>query len=276
MARARNSEGTPEPEIRSSEDLERERGPREEAVEPSRGPSTTGPARELSEEEIEDLALNRAALDEEKRRRGRDKDKGSDDNIPVDEARSPQAFRGRVVIEIGDDRNRNIMWNPTQDVLRGRWDKDKLRAGELNQKTEMIPTIPGLRIEIDGRRRVLRIYDPLDSERLASLLAKVKRGVKAAINVDGTPEKERRYEDSSETEIKTWLWWARRLVEGVPLSEDELTATVRGGPQARVIEGSLPSLAQIERLPGKVQMEHHNSSSKKRRHREDPELVAND
>lgn len=271
MAKSKSEHAsTPEPEIRTSEEMARER-------EASTVDAPDTPPGEMTQEELEDLALNRAAIDEERRRRGRNRDEGNDDTIPpVEEARSPSAFRGRVVIELGDDRNRNILWGPTQEVLRGRWDKEKLRAGELNQKTELIPTIPGMRIEIDGRRRILRIYDPLASERLASLLAKVKRGIKEAVNQTGSPSPEKVYDNASETEIKTWLYWARRLLEGTPLIEDEATATVRGGPQARLIEGSVPSMSAIERLPGKIQMELHNSSSKKRRYREDPELPVND
>lgn len=184
---------------------------------------------------------------------------------------SNESFRGRVVIEVGDDRNRNFLWNPTQDLLRGAWRRENLRSGELNRLTEQIPSIPGIRIEIDGRRRICRIYDPLNNEGLKPLLERIQRGVKSAMNSEQGPERDKVYQDCDDTTLKTWLYWARRLVNGTPRQRnDEEDMDGYGGPQAKVIEGLLPTLREIERLAGKTTVSQFDSALNGGRFREDP------
>lgn len=178
-------------------------------------------------------------------------------------------WKGKVVIELGDDRNRMIVFGPTKEKLRGRWDKANLRGDEVTEQMEYIPTIPGLHIELDGRKRQARIYDPLTLPQYKRTLEQARKGHRHVLKRDAHPDDERVKEKMTDTDIKTWLYHMRRLVDGTPPVDDPVTGRTTGGPQAHLVEGTLPSYEEIEALPGKTGQEFYNSSSKRVRWRED-------
>jgi len=167
-------------------------------------------------------------------------------------------FTGDVVIEVGDERNRNIIWSPTKRELRGRWSRVNLTGDELVESLGMLPDIPGMHIIADGRRKRLVILDPLADPKNAELREKVSKIIKESWRREEGPEKTVIIENASDTQIKTWLFWMRRLVEGAPVVQERRGTS--GGPQAKIVSGKLPSYEEIAALPGKTRIEFHNSS----------------
>jgi hypothetical protein len=161
-------------------------------------------------------------------------------------------FEGVAGIEIGDERNRNFMWAPTQEILRGRWERSNLLGDELVAETNQMPDIPGLWVMVDGRKRELRLLDPLNDPKNRDLSRALSMKVKAFLNLDMGPQQDRIWENASDSLVKEWLYWMRRLVNGAPV-ELEIGTGMRksGGPQAKVLPGTqLPSLNEIYALSG--------------------------
>lgn len=182
----------------------------------------------------------------------------------------------KVTIELGDSRNRQFLFKVTGDVLRGRWSKANLRCdGEINEDTGKLPdVIPGLCIELDARRMTAKIFDPLALPKNAELLAVVQKKLKIALNHVEGPERERNFQLRNETQVKTWLWAMRQLVDGAPIDYDQDNQPVGGGPQARVVSGTLPTAEEIERLPGKTQIGQQDSASTRKPKYREEELAA--
>src|SRR5947209_5555571 len=82
-----------------------------------------------------------------------------------------EEFGGVVVVELGDDRNRTVMWEPEQRACRGRWSRSNLLPDEMIEQVMRMPDIPGIRVRVDGRRRRLELFDPLGAPENAALLA---------------------------------------------------------------------------------------------------------
>ncbi len=57
-------------------------------------------------------------------------------------------YNDELIIEVGDERNRNIMWAPTKVVLRGRWARANLLPTEMVESIVRLPDIPGIHILI--------------------------------------------------------------------------------------------------------------------------------
>jgi hypothetical protein len=170
-------------------------------------------------------------------------------------------FDGDVTIEIGDERNRPFMWPMTKALLRGTWRRVNLQPDEMTDLTNALGMlqgdIPGARIELSGRRRRCRIYDPLDLPENASLWAEVKRLFLFHTGTEFAPVPEKLEENLNDTKIKTRLYWMRRLVNGTPINR--LVRPPRGGPQAILVgSGALPTLPEIAKLPGRTQIGFYN------------------
>lgn len=163
-----------------------------------------------------------------------------------------------VVIEIGDHRNRNILWPITQVVLRGRWNRSNLSGTTMAQVMTAMPDLPGMHISCDPSRQQARIFDPLADESNADLLFKAQRIHEQAYRTTAGPEKPILQENMTDTEIKTWLYWMRRFVDN---------------NQARIIHGHLLDQEDIKKLPGKTKCELNNSSIHAKKFREDPDPI---
>lgn len=169
-----------------------------------------------------------------------------------------------VVIEIANDRNRCHIWPITKQHLRGRWLRANV-AGEVMQLgLAMMPDTPGMRIMVDPQRAQATISDPLADPDNELKFAKVEQVYEEAFRTKVGPHRTtvhslRDEGEPTGTQLKTWLYWMRRAVNA---------------GYAIVHQGELPSLAQIEALPGKTKTECYNSSARARRFREDPEMAA--
>jgi hypothetical protein len=178
-------------------------------------------------------------------------------------------WQDKVVIEVADDRNRNPIFPPNRATLRGRWNRANLRGSERVEQLEAFPDLPGSHIALDGRRRQADIYDPLSEDcgdlptclragERAETLLQAQQVYKRVFNRDCGPHPKTTVKDMTDTDIKTWLYWMRRLVDGTPVLTDEHHQK-SGGPCARVVSGHMPDLDDILKMPGKIRQEFFNS-----------------
>jgi hypothetical protein len=195
---------------------------------------------------------------------------------PARTARHDHPERVKCVIEVGDDRNRNFIFGPTQDYLRGRWLKANLHGpDEIPQEIELLGDVPGMCIELDPRTRKGRIFDALRLPKNAMVLEKVASAHESNWNQKNMgPEKDREFDfrlgRDPDTEIKTWAYYMRRMLDGTVYDRDRKGNVIGGGPQARIVEGSLPTLEEIDEWPGKIRTNLFDPSPIKKKFREAP------
>ncbi len=170
---------------------------------------------------------------------------------------------GEIVIEVGDNHNRNPVFAPTQTFLRGRFLKSNLHHSVFNEYVENLPDLPGHRILIDPRRRYGLIFDPLSRDEFRAQLQDAQKRLRGQsvstagpVNVTYGPDQDYKFERMKDSEIKTWIFYMRRLVDA---------------QSAWVVSGNLPQLEEIKSLPGKTRIEIFNSSAKARKFFEDPD-----
>lgn len=170
----------------------------------------------------------------------------------------PPAFSrlGEIVIEMGDDRNRRFLYAPTGQELRGWWKKANLIGMTMDQRMTQMPDLPGMYVCLDCKRARLRILDPLNAPENKGLLAQAQAVHKDVFRTNAGPETDKVEEGLNETRLKTNLYWMRRLVDS---------------GSARIVSGDLPTLEQIEVLPGMTRAEAWNSSARARKYREEPD-----
>lgn len=168
---------------------------------------------------------------------------------------------GEVIIEVGDKRNNQKMFSPTRTILRGSWAKANLVSDERVEQVETIPDIPGIRILISPVRRTALIFDPMSLPENTQLNRDVQEAIKKNFGTQCGPMEKIAYEDMSDTAIKTWLYYMRRMVDGSKTNGVQWT-------DAKIVAGSLPTMAEIKALPGMIEMEHFNASAIKCRYKE--------
>jgi hypothetical protein len=178
-----------------------------------------------------------------------------------------EGFSGEATIEIVEERNRMVMWPPEQKMLRSRWSRSNLTGDEMVEAIGTLMEIPGVRIQADGRVRRLRIWDPLTEENNAGLLKEISRIMKEQFRSEVGPGRQTLIDEATDVQIRTWLYWMRRLVDGRPLDEAEIegkrrpTMIVNGKvPQAVVVSGTLPTIEEIRRSGGDVRVGFFDSS----------------
>lgn len=159
-----------------------------------------------------------------------------------------------IEIELGDDRNRVFAWGPTMEVLRGAWTRKNLKSDELVEEFAKMPDIPGIRIRVVYERKLAVIYDPLALDTNKELCATIAAIIFERFRRKEGPAKECKREAMDADDLKTWLYGMRRRVDA---------------GQARVTVGTLPTLAEIDKLPGRTRVEMYNSSSRACKWREE-------
>lgn len=117
-----------------------------------------------------------------------------------------------VEIEFGDDHNRQAMFPPLQERMRGRWDPHKLPLGMvLSEKLRSVPVIPGVRVRVNTRKMTGELIDPLSLPENAALAAEVRTQTKAMTGQAHGP-RDGAKRDLDEIEMKSWLYWCWRHV----------------------------------------------------------------
>lgn len=173
---------------------------------------------------------------------------------PKQDSLAPFRPIGEVVIEIGDSRNRNVLYPPTATQLRGAWKKANLIGITMDVRMTQMPDLPGLYVVLDCKRARLMVVDPLSAPENKSLLVQASAVHKDVFRVPAGPEQDKVENDLNDTRLKTNLYWMRRLVDN---------------GQARVVKGELPAMDDIETLPGYTRAEAWNSSARARKYREE-------
>jgi hypothetical protein len=154
---------------------------------------------------------------------------------------------GEIVIELSDERNRNVMFPPTREVLRGQLLKSRFNSDEQNEITSRIPDLPGIRIRLDYEKKEAQIFDPLGEPNRQSELRAAEKAFIEFLGTKQTAMESRTYAGMNNTEAKTWLFWIHRLVKN---------------KNAKIVSGTIPSIQVIESLPGKTGMSMFNSGSR--------------
>jgi hypothetical protein len=174
----------------------------------------------------------------------------------------------KAIIEIGDDKNRQVMFNPTQEILRGTWKQSNIPGTRMHESmASMPPVIPGIWLVVDTEAKIVSRIDPLlhNKELWDRIFSNLKEN-QVFLGLS-RPWPNRTWENASDNQMKEWLYWFRRLVtpSGVP-GEADYT-----GPKATIIgsESSLPSMDEIAKLPGKVRTETFSSYNVSSLYRED-------
>lgn len=183
----------------------------------------------------------------------------ADDTKDKDKATKPAALAApnlspEIEIEFGDDRNRVMSWGPTMEILRGAWSRKNLHSDELVEELAKMPDIPGIRVRVVYERKLAVVYDPLALDANKELCQTIANIIFERFRRKEGPSKESKREGMDADDLKTWLYGMRRRVDA---------------GQARVTLGTLPTIAEIERLPGRVRIEMYNSSSRACKWREE-------
>lgn len=191
--------------------------------------------------------------DETKKEEGEGKEGAGGNQTGNQRGRGRNTFT-EVEVELGDNRNRSVLFPLTQERYRGAWRREFLIADEMVEEIAGMPDIPGMRVRIDPQRRRVVVYDPLSLPENAELCRRVQAFVKKLTREDQGPDKLTEHTLKSDNEVKGWLYWTRRLVDA---------------RRARVTQGTLPTLEEIERLAGKTRIENFNSSARACKFKED-------
>jgi len=159
-----------------------------------------------------------------------------------------------VTVEIADECNRSVMFHPLQQKLRGRWDSQNVSYKRAHQALARLPNvIPGIQIIVDTNRKTRGYFDPLSKPEHAGTIDLLKQAKEeiSGITPGCNPWPAVKFDNSSDSDIKTWLYWMRRLV-------DNGQAILIGDP------ASLPSMEEIESLKGDVFVGQFNTLATRR------------
>lgn len=171
---------------------------------------------------------------------------------------SRPGITGRFTIEMGDELAHNVFWPMTKQVLRGRWSRmAMIGRGGMPELLKM-PDWPGIRVEVNVATRTARIYDPLAAKdaRTEQLVREISPLYAKINGSEGRPWDEQTYPDLNATDLKSWLFWMKRIV-------------VDG--KAVEVQCTLPKMEGIESMPGKILIEPMNSSQTALKYKEDIE-----
>jgi hypothetical protein len=200
-------------------------------------------------------------------------DKGGAGTAAAAPAARRPGFTADVGIEVGNGRNQRFYVSVfTQDILRGFWKRGNLHQDEMVPPVSEFEYIPGVRILVSGRRRILRVIDPLGLPEFKGLLDEMQeklRGVCGGIPVPVEPVE---VKDATDTRIKSWLYWMRRLLDGSPVQRNPRTKKyLSGGTEAVVLDDSapFPTMDEIAALPGKTRRDLNATNKMSVRYLED-------
>lgn len=136
------------------------------------------------------------------------------------QADEPIAKVGFFSVEVALPQNRQLIFAPTGEHLRGRWDFQKVLAQEMGKDLRSIvhevPAIPGVWIEIHLSERWVRVCDPLEmtaegKEIYRKLLAIAERNPRLFGNATKA-HPDVKDVGVTDTTLKNWMYHTTRLV----------------------------------------------------------------
>lgn len=178
-------------------------------------------------------------------------DKDKDEVEQADDLRgTPYVF----AVEIASRQNNPVMFHPNQARLRGRYSIANTPGMRAHEAMNSMPTeIPGQIVEVDVQNRTCRIFDALSLEQNKGIHDQIKRACSENRGYFGGSDlpEESKYIGQSDTDIRTWLYWMRRLVDAGNAVD---IGTAGSGRRP------LPSMNIInERMKGKIKISQFNS-----------------
>lgn len=153
-------------------------------------------------------------------------------------------------VEVADQWNRNAKWPLDERVLRGRWSRDNVVHDVDDERFRGMPDLPGLLIHVEGRGRRAAITDPMANPANREVSDKVSKIIANAQMGSMGPEPDYTVENLSNDDLKSWCYWVRRMLDN---------------KQLRIHRGTVPSMDEISRMPGKVFKENFDTGAGKER-----------
>lgn len=168
---------------------------------------------------------------------------------------------GTFTVEFGDAHGRQQTVSTLRKVFRGYWsltnfhrrkgaDGQPLGGRPVGDAMSQMVDSPGMRLQVNLETGRVREYDPLENdpetlERICRVLGRARGGVE----VKYRPQPSKSYELDEHT-LKTLVKELRYMV-----TCDE--------PKAKLVEGKLPSEAEIAAMPGRILFDPGNSDPHK-------------
>lgn len=161
----------------------------------------------------------------------------ADETKPVQNGLKELAITVDFVVEFGDRNNARFRWPIGDRILRGWWKKANLAKTESDDRFAPMPDLPGLRLRVSGLHRSAEIRDPLASPGAEKVLLKAKAIIKICFNEDQGTEDPQQFADLTDSEIKEYCYWTRRMLDA---------------EQCEVVTGTVPEMDEIRKMPGKI------------------------
>lgn len=194
-----------------------------------------------------------------------------------------QFGKDEIVIEVDHPKSADVDFFPANCSVRSKIYPSRLGSSPPPEYTQFHATgIPGQRIHLDPKARIGRIVDGLGDKENESIIDRLKAArtqLKArGRHVDdmSKPVREKRYENLSDEDIRTWMFWMRKLVDGKPnrrgenTNEPQLEGKVESW--ANQLQGKLPTLEDIVK-EGPVRRPVHTDYGRRHPHVESREPV---
>lgn len=158
-------------------------------------------------------------------------------------------------IEFANDQMVSTLCPITKKLYRARFDPSLIKKRDPDERFQDCPVIKGHVLVFDGQTRSVQIIDQMALKDNAELLKEAQHAVKRTFAQEPTPDQSRHYKGLGDDRLKQFVYWARRWLDG---------------KQVVKIEGTVPSMDAIEKLPGRVEREVHNTSVSKERFQKEP------
>lgn len=150
-------------------------------------------------------------------------------------------------IEIATSQNNMVMCPITKRKLRGRFDQTNLKNRVPDDRFANCPVIPGIRIVYDGGTKTVKLVDPLSSPTALATLKAIQASVQAMGWAKPNPQPTVTYNRLDTNGLKAWVYWARRWLDC---------------DQCQVMNGNVPEMDTIEKLPGHVERHQFDTSQR--------------
>jgi len=168
---------------------------------------------------------------------------------PAADAGAGNPFKAvKFVIEMVTDQNNMTACAVTKRLLRGRFDPQNLKNRVADDRFATCPVIPGILMVFDGAARTVEYRDPLFGDEGTQTRKEIQAAVAAMGWGRQDAEKPKVYRNLPDDKLKAFAYWARRWVDS---------------RQAERKDGQVPPMAAIEKLPGRVERNVFDTSSRR-------------
>lgn len=156
---------------------------------------------------------------------------------------------GSFRVQMGDDKNRNFVWPMDHRLLRGRWSHANIVGVTMDERFVKMPDVPGILVDVDVDKRILRLMDPLAHPENKHLLEKAQAIAQQSFNTkcsfDFQPNGILVRRDLTNNQLKSVCWYVRRFLDA---------------RCCEVVRGRVPSADQCLAMPGSIAVEVYDSS----------------